>query len=81
MGSAAVNEAAEVQKGHFDPYQLDPSHISGTAHTGGRDPEEGGSWDYSVGFCRRFRRIDRHDDTRRRGGLYRDVAHPFLLPD
>src|SRR5574341_1151494 len=27
MSSQAINEAAEVQKGHFDPYQLDPSHI------------------------------------------------------
>ena len=27
MGNATVNEAVEVQKGHFDPYQLDPSHI------------------------------------------------------
>jgi hypothetical protein len=27
MSSQAIDEAAEVQKGHFDPYQLDPSHI------------------------------------------------------
>ena len=27
MNIAAVNEAAEVQKGHFDPYQLDPAHV------------------------------------------------------
>ena len=27
MNVATVNEAAEVQKGHFDPYQLDPAHV------------------------------------------------------
>ena len=27
MNQASVNEAKEVQLGHFDPYQLDPKHI------------------------------------------------------
>ena len=27
MNTAADNEAAEVQRGHFNPYQLDPAHV------------------------------------------------------
>ena len=27
MNTAAENEAAEVQRGHFNPYQLDPAHV------------------------------------------------------